>query len=354
MNNPVMKTTPKITMVMAGDEEGGLEKHVVELCNGLAARGYAVTMVAHAKYQARLSSGIVFLAVDLSQSRRNPLVLWQLYQAIKKSQPDVLHVHANKAASMIAPLLKWLKVPSVVTMHNKKSKVNVCAPFNRIIAVSRQVAAPFKQQDKVRVVLNGVTMPRVLIADSMRKRPHQAVQALAVGRLVPAKGFDLLIDAWQGIDATLNIVGDGPDHQALTQQIQRLGLQDQIKLVGYRDDIPALLAQSDVFIISSRHEGGPYTLAEALLSKTPVLSTNVGMVAEVLPQELICETDNVSALHELLQKYLINFSELTDISQPIYQFAQFHLSFDAMLDSTIAVYRELGLGALTERTAALT
>lgn len=350
MNNPDIKTTPRITMVMAGDEEGGLEKHVVELSNGLADRGYIVTVIAHAKYEQRLSKDIQFLAVDLSQSRRNPLVLWQLYQAIKKSQPDVLHVHANKAASMVAPMLKWLKVPSVVTMHNKKSKVNLCAPFNRIIAVSRQVAAQFKQQDKVRVVLNGVTMPRVLNADSVQERSHQAVQALAVGRLVPVKGFDLLIDAWQGIDATLHIVGDGPDYQALTQQIQRLGLQDQIKLLGYRDDIPALLAQSDVFIISSRHEGGPYTLAEALLTRTPVLSTNVGMVAEVLPQVLICEADNVTALHELLTTYLSDMPILNKLTQPVYQFAQDHLSFDAMLDNTIAVYEELGLNVLKQGT----
>ena len=120
----------KITMVMAGDEEGGLEKHVVELSNGLASRGYQVSVIAHEKYKARLSQHIQFVPVDLSKSRRNPLVLWQLFTAIKITQPDILHVQANKAVAMVAPLLKWLKIPSVATLHSRK-KIPTC--LNRLL-----------------------------------------------------------------------------------------------------------------------------------------------------------------------------------------------------------------------------
>lgn len=338
------KALARITVVMAGDEEGGLEKHVIELSNGLAARGYEVSVIAHTKYQQRLSQSIQFLPVDLSNSRRNPWILWQLYQAIQKSRPDVLHVQANKAVSMVAPLLKWLNVPSVATLHNKKSRLKAFQQFDRIIGVSRQVAAQFEQQEKVRVVLNGVHVQTAQPGNMEQKNQGQTIQALAIGRLVPAKGFDVLIEAWQGINARLKIAGDGPDYQALAQQIQALGLADSIELLGHRSDIPALLAQSDVFVISSRHEGGPYTLAEALLTKTPVLSTDVGMVAEVLPRNLICEPGNVAALHELLKTCLGDLNGLDARSQPIYQFAQQQLSFDAMLDKTIAVYQELGSG----------
>lgn len=340
----------KITLVMAGDEEGGLEKHVVELSNGLAARGYAVTLIAHAKYQSRLSQEVLFLAVDLSKSRRNPLVLWQLYQAIKASQPDVLHVQASKAVAMVAPLLKWLDVPCVATVHGIKKNLNAYLQFDRIIAVSQQVASRFATSQKVRVVWNGLQLPAVV---SQHIRDKSGLQAIAIGRLVAVKGFDVLIAAWQGIDAKLWIVGDGPEEQALSQQIQALGLQHRIELLGYRADIATLLAQSDVLIISSRQEGGPYTLAEALLTKMPVLATDVGMVAEVLPPELICEPDNVAALHTLLQKYLSDIDTLNQISQPIYPFAQDHLSFAAMLDNTIAVYQELVAGDQNTRISPL-
>lgn len=332
---------------MAGDEEGGLEKHVIELSNGLAHRGYQVSVIAHAKYQNRLNIAINFFAVDLSKSRRNPIILWQLFQAIKKSQPDVLHVQANKAVVMVAPLLNWLDVPCVATLHNKKNKLQDFMRFDRVIAVSQQVAAQFKQQDKVRVVLNGVSMQaasKALIDKTPTNKTSNdktSIKAIAIGRLVSAKGFDLLISAWQKIDAKLQIIGDGPDYNALQSQIYALGLEHHIELLGHRQDVPQLLSQADVFIISSRNEGGPYTLAEALLMQTPVLSTDVGMVAEVLPRALICEVNNSDALHNLLKKYLQDLTDLSALNEPVYEFAKLHLTFDAMLDKTIAVYQEL-------------
>lgn len=347
----------RITMVMAGDEEGGLEKHVVELSNGLAARGYSVSVIAHAKYQSRLSHDVSFYALDLSRSRRNPLVLWQLYQAIKQSQPQLLHVQANKAVAMVAPLLNWLKVPAVATLHNRKKQLKAFGRFDRIIAVSQQVATQFEQtainaQNKVRVVLNGVAIQHAPKPDlnpdqKTSLKSKQNIQAIAIGRLVTAKGFDLLIEAWQGISANLWIVGDGSDIDALHSQIQQAGLADRIELLGHRHDIADLLTQADVFIISSRNEGGPYTLAEALLLQTPVLATQVGMVPDVLPVALTCEPNNSVALHQLLQTYVPQLKLLHTLSEPVYQFAQDHLSFEAMLTHTIAVYEELLQPAMT-------
>ena len=60
---------------------------------------------------------------------------------------------------MIAPMLKWLKIPSVATLHNLKRNVQAFEKYDRIIAVSRRVANQFSQQDRVRVVLNGIQPP---------------------------------------------------------------------------------------------------------------------------------------------------------------------------------------------------
>lgn len=347
---PVTENTHRITMVMAGNEEGGLEKHVIELSNGLASRGYKVCVIAHEKYKDRLSQSINFTPVDLSKSRRNPIALWQLFTAIKASQPDILHVQANKAVAMVAPLLKWLKVPSVATLHGMKNALNAFKRFDRIIAVSEQVALQFGQQQIIRIIHNGAKIENSvalctseLYTSELSNRPNDQsmIQAIAIGRLVPVKGFDVLISAWENIDAKLQIVGNGPEYAALQAQIQTLDLSDRIKLLGYRDDIAELIEQADVFIISSRQEGGPYTLVESLLMNTPVLATRVGMVPEILPSDLVCQPDSVSALHALLQNKLQDISTLNEISKPLYQFAHTHLSFDAMLDKTIEVYREL-------------
>lgn len=329
----------RITLVMAGNEEGGLEKHVVELANGLVGMQHQVSVIAHSKYQSRLHADIQFIAVDLSKGRRNPVVLWQLYHAIRDSKPNLIHVHANKAIEMVAFLLNWLKVPNVATLHNKKSKMNACLKFDRVIAVSQRVANQFSDQTKVRVVLNGVQPPTGLVDN--KPWPASDIQALAVGRLVPAKGFDLLVQAWKDIPASLWIAGDGPNEQALQQQIDSAGLAERIKLLGFRSDIPDLIRQSDVFIISSRNEGGPYTLSEALLLQRPVLSTEVGMVAEVLSPEFICAAEDVTALHQLITTHLQHPEHMNQAFPAIYQFANDELTFAAMLRKTNAVYQEL-------------
>lgn len=333
----------KITLVMAGDEEGGLEKHVVELANGLTALGQHVSLIAHEKYRDRVSS-VDFVAVDLSKSRRNPFVLWQLYKAIQGTSPDVIHVHANKAVSMVAPLLKWLKIPAVATLHNLKKSLGSFEQFDRVIAVSRRVASQFTNQQRVRVVHNGIKPPALnaSILFPTEHIPHfQLPQCLAVGRLVPAKGFDLLIEAWQGIEGHLSIAGDGPQFDLLQTKINELGLSERISLLGHRTDIIELMAKSDCFIISSRNEGGPYTLSEALLMRCPVLSTDVGMVAEILPSVYVCPPDDVKVLHELIRKYINQLGSVKQDFESIYKLAQEQLTLQAMIQQTLAVYREV-------------
>lgn len=323
-------------MVMAGDEEGGLEKHVIEMVNGLVQQGQQVTLIAHAKYASRVH-GVNFKSVDLTKSRKNPFLLWQLYRLIKQIKPDVLHVHANKAVAMIAPLLKWLDVPSVATLHNLKRNIHSFEKFDRVIAVSQRVAKQFKKQDAIRVVLNGVHAP----SSYLNRTSSTPLQVIAIGRLVPAKGLDLLVEAWQGIDANLWIVGDGPEKLLLESRIQQLNLSEKIQLLGHRDDINDLLQQADFLVISSRNEGGPYTLSEALLQHRPVISTDVGMVPEVLPGSLICAANDVTALHQLIETYVNDFAALKQQSEEIYVFAQQQLTIDAMIQNTLQVYREL-------------
>ncbi|MFH4377447.1 glycosyltransferase, partial [Acinetobacter baumannii] len=80
--------------------------------------------------------------------------------------------------------------------------------------------------------------------------------------------------AWQGLDIQLEILGEGPEQEHLSQLIQDLHLQDKIKLVGYQQDIYPYLAASDLVMVSSLREGGPLIVAEALLVHKPVIATD--------------------------------------------------------------------------------
>lgn len=336
----------RVAQVMGGNEEGGLEKHFVELCNGLAEQGVEVVAIAHSKYADRFSPSVIFEAVDLTRGRRNLFALYKLYQALVRHKADVIHAQAGKASAMVSVLLPWLKLPAVATQHNLKSGQNY-QRFARIIAVSDVVAAALVREQPT-IIHNGIATPH---------RPTQAVLDgliaslalpvgpvfLSVARLVSAKGLNVLLDAWAQVSCagTLLLVGDGPDRAALEAQAINLNISQRVRFIGQRDDIVALIGVADALLISSHYEGGPYTLAEALLLGCPVLSTRVGMVPDYLSAEFTCMPGHSEDLAQLLNQHLADPASLREKQCTVFTKAREKLTLEAMVKANMAVYQRV-------------
>lgn len=333
----------KIALVMAGHGEGGLEKHVVELANGLALRSLPVSVIAHPMYGPRLASGIQFLPLDLWQYRRSPLALIRLYKALRAAGATVVHAHGSKAASMVGSLRPFLRgIGSVATLHSRKKNVRMFARFDRVIAVSR-VSTENLRHDAIRIIHNGIEPvaapppPRIDAWPSGNDKPR----ALAIGRLVPVKGFDILIEAWRDVDANLAIAGEGFERQKLEELIARTRQQGKITLLGHRTDITALLQATNLLVISSRYEGCPYVLVEALHQSVPVVSTAVGAMPELLPEGATCVPENSAALSDRICWALADPGRTAELMAPAFVHAREELTFERLLDKTIDVYSEL-------------
>jgi glycosyltransferase involved in cell wall biosynthesis len=130
----------------------------------------------------------------------------------------------------------------------------------------------------------------------------------AVGRLEPQKGFDVLLRALREVPgASAVIVGDGEQRDELRALAERLGIQDRVDWIGWRDEPRSYLPGFDVFVLPSRFEGFPLALLEALLAQRAVVATNVGSVAEaVLPEQtgLLVPRDDPAALAAAIQRLL--------------------------------------------------
>lgn len=333
----------KIVLVMAGHGEGGLEKHVVELANGLARRGLQVSVIAHPMYGPRLAAGIQFLPLNLAHYRHSLPALFRLYRVLRGTRADVVHAHGSKAASMVGSLLPFLRgVSSVATLHSRKKNVRMFARFDRVIAVSR-VSTENLRHDAIRIIHNGIEpvvappSPRTEAWPPGTDRPR----ALAIGRLVPVKGFDILIEAWRNVDARLAIAGEGFERQRLEALIARTRQQDKITLLGHRTDVSALLQATDLLIISSRYEGCPYVLIEALHQSVPVVSTAVGAIPELLPEGVTCAPENSAALSDRINWALADPDRTAALIAPSIAYARKELTFERLLDKTIHVYAEL-------------
>jgi glycosyltransferase involved in cell wall biosynthesis len=103
-----------------------------------------------------------------------------------------------------------------------------------------------------------------------------------VGRIEPGKGVLDLVRAMRGVDARLVIVGDGPERPSLEAELQLLGIDDRVQLAGERDDVRDLLADADIFVLSSVSEGLPVSVLEAMAAELPVVASRVGGVPELV------------------------------------------------------------------------
>jgi glycosyltransferase involved in cell wall biosynthesis len=110
-----------------------------------------------------------------------------------------------------------------------------------------------------------------------------------VGRLSQVKRIDVALAALAQVPAELpwhlDIIGDGPLRSALVAHARRLGITNRVTFHGFRDDVFALMAHSNLLIMSSQHEGLPYTLLEAMSLGLPTLASDVGGLREVLRHE---------------------------------------------------------------------
>jgi len=140
------------------------------------------------------------------------------------------------------------------------------------------------------VVHNGVD-PAMFKPPADRSGPHDPT-GISVARLSPQKGLDVLLEAIAVVRAShprirLHVVGDGELRDALLKQADGLGLRDSLVLEGRLTaaEVAARLAAADVFALSSRYEGSPLALMEAMASGLPCVATDVSGVRDLIPDE---------------------------------------------------------------------
>jgi glycosyltransferase involved in cell wall biosynthesis len=328
-------------------EKGGLEKNVIELANRQAALGHAVAAVADASMRPHFDAAVDFHPHPMGGGRLNPLNLLALRARILASRPQVVHAHANKAGAMVRSLRRFLPgIKRVATVQNVKSSARPFRGYDAVITASAQV----------RDSLGGI--PATVIWNSIAPPPpgtREAARATrppfldgsepvfcTVGRLVPAKGMDLLLEAMARVPGfKLWLVGDGMQRPQLEEILDRHRLRERVWMAGHRYDAVGLMGCADLFIVASRNEGGPYTLAEALHMRVPSISTKVGFAPEFLPAEALMETHSVAELERGLRMALADLPGLAERLRPSFDLVAREVTLDAMTDKVLALYRRV-------------
>lgn len=326
---------------------GGLEQHTFNLVNELA-KQHEVHFIAHPCYADKIAGNVIFHAVDLSRSRLNIILLWQLLGIIKKINADILHCQAGKASELVNMISAFLpNIKRVNTIHGtKKNKKVYYLKADAVIGVSKALIEDVPSH-KAYVVYNGVLAHRKLSNDEIHQQKQQIIEQyqlnpsfkniICIGRLEPVKNIALLIQAMQSVQANLWIVGDGSLRQSLEQQVRELNIPHKVAFLGYRTDARDLLQCADIVALSSDREGFPLVMVEALQAEKVMVSTKVNGVVEFLPKAYLADVGSceqlAQAIHHALQQHSI------EDFQALFLQAQQHLTVTAMAQQTVDVYR---------------
>lgn len=300
----------RIVYVLTSLGMGGAERVVVGLATRMVQRGHTVAlMVLRPRVDEEWPTALPVVHLEMRRAPFSALVgLVRGRRFLREFGPDLVHSHSFHA-NLAARLLKGLASPQVVsTVHNvyEGGQARMLAYrltdglACRTAAVSQAAAERFVRLKAVParkcvVVTNGIDTAE-FAPDAERREAMRAEMGantefiwLAVGRIAPAKDYPNLLRAFAAVrescpEARLWIAGEGSAKELSTIRglAGELGLEDSLRWLGLRRDLPAVLDAADGFVLASAWEGMPLALGEAMAMEKPVVATDVGGVRELV------------------------------------------------------------------------
>jgi glycosyltransferase involved in cell wall biosynthesis len=289
--------------------EGGLERVVAMLSAGQTKSSVHVAAVVEPGAAKRHPvivhlEGLGVPVTPITVGARSYLREYRLLSAlVERLRPEIVHTHGYRAAVIGGAVARARRVPTVNTVHGFTGDGgrNRVYEWIQSIALRRAdaviaVSAPLVDRlvksgiprDRIHCIPNGfTTLVETLTRVAARERLGLDPDALIagwVGRLSREKGADVMLDALaqSGREWRLSVIGDGEELARLRDQAERLRISDRITWHGPVANAGSLLSGFDAFVLSSRTEGTPITLLEAMNAGVPIIATKVGGVPDVV------------------------------------------------------------------------
>lgn len=279
--------TRRLFQAMAGASHGGAETFFVRLAGALQGAGedQRVLIRRNPSRAAMLRTAGVAVAEAPFGGRFDLATRQAFRREIAAWRPDVMLTWMNRATAL-CPRGDFVHLGRLGGYYDLKYYRHCDHLIANTEAIARYVAASGWPRERVHYLPNFVPDPRLRPAPAAAERPASGVLALALGRLHPNKGFDLLLDALAQTDGVmLWLAGEGPLGPALRQQAAALGISDQVRFLGWRDDVWPLLAAADLLVCPSRHEPLGNVVIEAWAAGLPVVASDSDGPAALIEHE---------------------------------------------------------------------
>ena len=350
----------KILFVVTGLGLGGAEKVVVDLADQMVLLGHTVKIV-YLKGDIIVSpkSSLIEL-IGLNFDKMNSFLKAsnKYKNIIKEFKPDVVHahmIHANIFARLNRIGCKVKKL--ICTAHNSNEGGNLrmlAYKYTNFLSdintnVSNEASASliakgaFTNKNLI-TVYNGIDLTKFNKIDLLND--NTGINFISVGRFNEQKDYPNLLNAIASIknqlngNVTFSIAGDGELRDEIEALIQSLEIQKYVHLLGKRSDIPELLNRADFFVLSSKHEGLPTVVIEAMACYTYVISTDCGGSAEIMGEtgKLVPINDSVSLGTAIMDAINLKDSEIEENNNKARERIENEFSLQSSIQAWLKLY----------------
>jgi len=347
----------------------GGQSQVLQTVMGLRARGHRAVLVAHPAGElarrAREGHDLIRLAplheVDFAAALK-------LSRVLRELKPAIVHAHDPHALSMTAMALSMLgreKRPALVVarrvdFHLRRNSFSrwKYKAADRVVcssnAIRAMVVADGITDERAVTVYEGVDVDRIVaippadVHAELWLPPHAPVVG-NVAALVAHKGQRHLIEAVPAIvhvlpDVQVLIFGEGELRPQLQRQIKALGLEHNVRLVGFQPNVLALIKSLDVFVMSSITEGLGTSILDAMASSKAVVATVAGGMPEVVEHGvtgLLVPIQKPAAMAEAILRLLNDAPLRAQMGQAGLERVRERFSVERMVEETLAVYESV-------------
>lgn len=371
---------PRIALVLSELRPGGMERVVVHLAKGLARRNVAVLVVClqnPGMLAAELDGSEVELVALNSFSGKDLGAVWRLRGVLARFRPTVVNLHDYTSLPyvVIANLLAS-RVPLLFTAHGllyegfepvRRRNAFFSRFLSSLSAVSEKVAQRHREylgwSKSLVTIANGV--PSVPHDKSLRQSARQQLGCqpddmlfLAVGNPRPEKAFEDLIDAVTLLRgqvqqqrafrvAVAGTLADSDYCRMLVGRVKERQIGDCFTFLGFRRDTAALYCAADAFVLSSRSEGLPMVILEAMMAGLPVVATRVGGVPDAVGEHvLLTDPAQPAQLADAMEKVMLEPTLAEKLATEGQSFVEKTFGVERMVDEYMEWYKKiLGLSA---------
>ncbi|MGQ9730197.1 MAG: glycosyltransferase [Candidatus Zipacnadales bacterium] len=314
---------------------------------------------------------------------RSPLYPIRLARVIRKVRPDVLHLHGASIAVIGGLVGRMLRVPAVLCTEHmahatharwlRRLRERTCSLPHWTVFVSERsrkeavTGGPLRSiEARCSVIHNGIDLvPYAQLVNEMKRKaireelnlPPEAVLIGCVGLLWYAKGQEYLIRALGCLKASKrplilllvgrSVEGRDSEEEALCTYSEQIGVRENVRLIGWRADIPRILQALDLYVQPSLTEGLPLAVVEAAAAGLPIIATEVGGIPEIITHDhdgLLVPPGNSQALAEAIQRLIDNPDQARKLGENARRTAFERFSAEKMAQAYLELYKALLAG----------